>query len=269
MRPTQFLLWLSIGWLALAVAAVIVPTLFWVWGGAGVLLVVVAGADFVLGRRAPSMVVARKTAGTWALGVWQGVTVSLTNRDVRTLSVTVFDHYPPQADLEPADSATPGALTPLPKPVRVSPGQVAQVRYRARATERGDVAFGQVALRVLSPFALWDKHVLAGEPERVRVYPNFAALTKFALMAVDNRLSQIGVLQRRRRGEGLDFHQLREYREGDSPRQIDWKASSRMVKLVSREYRDERDQHIMFLVDCGRRMAAREPAPDAASQPVR
>ncbi len=61
----------------------------------------------------------------------------------------------------------------------------------------------------------------------MRVYPNFAALTRFAVFAVDNRLSQIGVLQRRRRGEGLDFQQLREYREGDVERQIDWKATAR------------------------------------------
>jgi uncharacterized protein (DUF58 family) len=75
-------------------------------------------------------------------------------------------------------------------------------------------------------------------------------------MATDNRLSQIGVLLRRRRGEGMDFHQLREYREGDSQRQVDWNATSRMRKLISREYRDERDQHIVFLIDCGRRMSA-------------
>ena len=88
------------------------------------------------------------------------------------------------------------------------------------------------------------------------MFPNFAAISGYALLATDNRLSQIGVLQRRRRGEGMDFHQLREYREGDSQRQVDWNATSRMRKLISREYRDERDQHIVFLIDCGRRMSA-------------
>ena len=97
-----------------------------------------------------------------------------------------------------------------------------------------------------------------GEPSVLRVYPNFAALSGYALFATDNRLSQIGVLQRRRRGEGLDFDQLREYREGDSQRKIDWKASQRMHKLISREYQDERDQQVVFLVDCGRRMRAKD-----------
>ena len=66
------------------------------------------------------------------------------------------------------------------------------------------------------------------------------------------------MLQRRRRGEGLEFHQLREYREGDSQRQIDWKATSRSGQLISREYQDERDQQIMLLIDCGRRMRAQD-----------
>jgi len=101
---------------------------------------------------------------------------------------------------------------------------------------------------------------LAGEAQTVRVYPDFSRLTGFALMATDHHLSQLGVLQRRRRGEGMDFHQLREYREGDPPRQIDWKASARMRKLISREYQDERDQQIVLLLDCGRRMSARDDA---------
>jgi uncharacterized protein (DUF58 family) len=92
------------------------------------------------------------------------------------------------------------------------------------------------------------------------VFPNFAAVASYALLAIDNRLSQIGILQRRRRGEGLEFHQLREYRRGDSLRQVDWKATARSGKLISREYQDERDQQIFFLIDCGRRMNAQDDA---------
>jgi uncharacterized protein (DUF58 family) len=56
----------------------------------------------------------------------------------------------------------------------------------------------------------------------------------------------------------LDFHQLREYRDGDSLRQIDWKATTRQGKLISREYQDERDQRVVFLLDCSRRMRAQD-----------
>ena len=41
-------------------------------------------------------------------------------------------------------------------------------------------------------------------------------------------------------------------------RQIDWKATSRIRKLISREYQDQRDQQVFFLIDCGRRMTAKD-----------
>jgi uncharacterized protein (DUF58 family) len=90
------------------------------------------------------------------------------------------------------------------------------------------------------------------------VYPNFRALARYTLLATDNRLSQIGVLQVRRRGEGTEFHQLREYRQGDPQRAIDWKATARTARLIAREYEEERDQRVLLVVDCGRRMAAKD-----------
>jgi uncharacterized protein (DUF58 family) len=92
----------------------------------------------------------------------------------------------------------------------------------------------------------------------VKVYPNFAAVKKYAQLATTNRLSQLGIHRKRRRGEGMEFHQLREYRDGDSLRQIDWKATARLRRLISREYQDERDQQVVILLDGGRRMRARD-----------
>src|SRR3546814_1609095 len=53
---------------------------------------------------------------------------------------------------------------------------------------------------------------------------------------------------------------MREYRIGDSLRQIDWKATARALKLISREYQDEKNQQLIVVLDTGRRMMAREPA---------
>jgi uncharacterized protein (DUF58 family) len=113
-------------------------------------------------------------------------------------------------------------------------------------------------VRAASPFRLWQLTSRVGSAQTLRCYPDFAELADYALFATENRLSRIGVLRQRRRGEGLEFHQLREYREGDALRQIDWKATSRRGRLIAREYEDERDQQIVFLIDCGRRMIARD-----------
>ena len=146
----------------------------------------------------------------------------------------------------------------MPAPFRVGPGQWTKLSYRVLPDQRGVHHFGAAELRLISPLGFWLTRHAVGEGQAVQVYPDFAKITQYALFAIDNRLSQIGLLRRRRRGEGLDFHQLREYRSDDSPRQIDWKATSRMGKLIARDYQDERDQQIVFLLDCGQRMRARD-----------
>jgi uncharacterized protein (DUF58 family) len=197
--------------------------------------------DMPLGRRV--------VPGSLPVGVGYEVSVRLANSAGRPLRLAVHDHYPAGAQAEGQ-----------PQHITIPAGSWGEMRYRLRPVLRGELLFGQIEVRIDSPLGLWQKSHFAGEGQTVRVYPNFAELTHFAVLATDNRLSQIGLLQRRRRGEGLDFHQLREYREGDSPRQIDWKASSRMPKLISREYQDERDQQIVLMLDCGRRMGAKDNA---------
>jgi uncharacterized protein (DUF58 family) len=134
----------------------------------------------------------------------------------------------------------------------------AQCTYRLRSARRGKFDFTGVALRLRSAFGLLERQAHIEVKQSVQVYPDFGALTGYALLATDHRLSQLGVLQRRRRGEGMEFHQLREYRIGDSLRRIDWEATSRMNRLISREYQAERDQVIVLLLDCSRRMATRD-----------
>jgi uncharacterized protein (DUF58 family) len=191
--------------------------------------------------------VRRGVPGSAPLGVWIEIRLRLDNLDRIRVSCELFDHYPAAC-----------AVEGQPKRLTVAPRGWVELAYRLRAESRGDLHFGTVDVKVDSPLALWQRKMRCGSPAVLRVYPNFAALSHYALFATDNRLSQMGVLQRRRRGEGLDFDQLREYHEGDAQRKIDWKASQRFARLISRDYQDERDQQVVFLVDCGRRMRAKD-----------
>jgi uncharacterized protein (DUF58 family) len=159
----------------------------------------------------------------------------------------VHDHHPASLEVEG-----------LPRFVDLGPGQWNEVRYEVRPIARGAAKFGPAEARVASPLGLWQVTRRAGEETPVRVYPNFQALARYTLLATDHRLSQIGVLQIRRRGEGTEFHQLREYRQGDPQRAVDWKATARTARLVSREYEEEKDQRVLLVIDCGRRMASKD-----------
>ncbi len=132
------------------------------------------------------------------------------------------------------------------------------VEYRLHPDRRGHARFEGCAARLHSPWRLWTQLHSLSLTSDVRVYPDFARVSHLALVGTDRASRVIGAHQHRRRGEGTEFHQLREYRTGDSLRQIDWKATRRAQKLISRDYQDERNQHVVLLVDTGRRMLAHD-----------
>ncbi len=88
----------------------------------------------------------------------------------------------------------------------------------------------------------------------VKVYPNLAHTTQFDLMARRGRLQQLGVRKTRLQGVGRDFESLRDYLPDDEMRRIDWKATARRGKLVSRQYEVEKSQAVIIVLDVGRTM---------------
>jgi uncharacterized protein (DUF58 family) len=56
------------------------------------------------------------------------------------------------------------------------------------------------------------------------------------------------------RGEGSEFEALKEFQTGMDPRAIDWKQSARHLHLLAKEFRTERNHHIVLAIDGGRAM---------------
>jgi uncharacterized protein (DUF58 family) len=215
----------------------------------GLLLALLALAviDALRLRRLPSPHIKRQMPGSLALGRWAEVQLDIAHDFADTLQISLFDHVPDGL-----------AFEHLPWAVELQPGHSSQIRYRLRPAKRGHLRFEHCEVNMPSPLGLWSGKRLLSVSDETRVYPDFARLYGGELLAVDNWLSQLGVRQRQRRGQGLEFHQLREFREGDSLRQIDWKATARQRTPIAREYQDERDQQIIFLLDCGRRMRSQD-----------
>lgn len=198
-------------------------------------------------RQLAGITVRREVTHSLAVNSWRDVVLQISHRFTRPLTIELFDFYPSDAESKF-----------LPQQVSLHPGQHCELHYRFCPLKRGPAEFGQTQFLIPSPLGLWSFSRLCGEPSQVRVYPDFAAVAHYQLLATDNRTSQLGIKRKPRRGEGLEFHQLRDYRQGDSLRQIDWKASVRRQKLISKEYQDERDQQLFFMLDCGRRMRAQD-----------
>jgi len=198
-------------------------------------------------KRLPSPRLKRQMPGSLALGRWGDVQLEVEHDFAQSLNVQIFDYAPDGLSFEH-----------LPQSLELQPGQRSLISYRLRPLRRGHFAFEHCEINLPSPLGLWSDKRLLNVEDTTRVYPDFARLYGGQLLAVDNWLSQLGVRQRQRRGLGLEFHQLREFREGDSLRQIDWKATARQRTPIAREYQDERDQQIIFMLDCGRRMRSQD-----------
>ncbi|WP_353741516.1 DUF58 domain-containing protein [Pseudomonas fluorescens] len=210
-------------------------------------LLVLAILDAIRLKRLPSPRLKRQLPGSLALGRWSEVQLTVEHDFAQPLNVQVFDHVPPGLSFEN-----------LPLTVELQPGRHSLAGYRLRPLKRGHFSFKHCEIDLPSPLGLWSDRRLLDLPDTTRVYPDFARLYGGQLLAVDNWLSQLGVRQKQRRGLGLEFHQLREFREGDSLRQIDWKATARQRTPIAREYQDERDQQIIFMLDCGRHMRSQD-----------
>lgn len=245
MRPTSLLLKLLLSWLVLGVVASVWErgaVLWQVWGG-GLLLAAVADAC-TLPRRG-RITGQRALPGRFALGVGAEVTLTVTHSVRRTLRLEVFDGIPTAAVAEG-----------LPHAVSIPRGEYAALSYEARFVRRGEHAFTPAHVLVHSALGLWRRlHFIAGESV-TRAYPNYEPVVRFALLAMANRVEQMGIVKRRQMGGSLDFHQLRDYQDGDVLSRIDWKATSRRSTLVSRDYEETRNQTILLVPDCGRRMRA-------------
>jgi uncharacterized protein (DUF58 family) len=234
-------------WTLVGVGAAFLPPFAFLWGAGGLLLFALALTDLVALRRTAIPAAEREVPAALPLGDWSRVRMRLHNPSRLAIRLELFDHHPFAAETE-------GMPRELVAPAR---GWV-ELEYRLRPTARGDQRFGPPELRLASPARLWQRRVRSGSENRVRVLPNFRMVSRYALLALDDRLGQMGIKIARRRGEGLEFRELREYRPGDSLRRVDWKASARRQQLVSREYEDEKNQQVVFLVDCGRRMRAKD-----------
>lgn len=250
-RPAPGLVWSVIAWaaLGLAVSIGIAPARDWLIAFA--VLAVFALLDLWLLLRAPTPEVARALPEAWPIGVERDVELRIEHYG-RRQRVTVHDLFPGDWDLH--ETGAPD----MPRTITLAADSVATLSYRLRPRVRGNFRFQGVQLRLHSPLWLWRQSRITGVPQSVRVFPNFAPLAGFALFSAEQASRLVGAHIKRRRGEGTDFHQMREYRVGDSMRQIDWKATARARKLISREYQDEKNQQLLMVIDTGRRMLAHE-----------
>jgi len=128
------------------------------------------------------------------------------------------------------------------------------LNYLLRPTRRGEYEFGWLRVYVQSPLKLVSRRFNFEQAEILPVYPSFLQMRKYELMAISNRLNEIGIKKIRRLGHSMEFEQIKNYVAGDDYRTLNWKATARQGNLMVNSYTDEKSQHLYCVIDKSRAM---------------
>jgi uncharacterized protein (DUF58 family) len=152
--------------------------------------------------------------------------------------------------LVPADRGAAGpTIAPRVFFPRVAARDRARMRWQGDSPGRGRYGFRDLDLGTRAPFGLVERRVTIPLPDEILVYPRIGQLTRrwFKLQ----RQSSENLMGKRhdRSAQQEEYHGLRDYRSGDSPRWIHWRTSARRGELMVKEFEQENEQDLAILID--------------------
>jgi uncharacterized protein (DUF58 family) len=150
---------------------------------------------------------------------------------------------------------------PAPGELSVAPS-IADGRLEASLTgeRRGRFILPPVAVRRVGPLHLGGWVHQSSEARDVVVYPDLVTARHLVILVRQGRAAVTGRRARGPLGLGTEFEAVREYQPDDDIRQVNWRATARLGRAMSNQYRVEQDRDVICLLDRGRLMAA--PAGD-------
>ena len=138
------------------------------------------------------------------------------------------------------------------EPLQIRAGERAAIERRVVAKRLGSCGWPALRTRIAGPLGLawWPRQVAC--PAAVRVLPDL-----FRHVREVKGVTAMGSWASIDAGAGAEVLRLRDYRAGDPPRVIDWKATVRADRLISREFSQEDGLQIVIAIDAGRSSALR------------
>jgi uncharacterized protein (DUF58 family) len=169
------------------------------------------------------------------LGRQEALALEIENRTRRHVAVRFAPAWP---DALAGDSRA--------RTLHLAPQATGAAALAARAIALGMHAWPPLPARVRGPLRLaWWSRRLAPEgaanvlPDTLGPHSNVAG-------------SSEGATAQTTLGGGLELHHLRDYQPGDPRHTIDWKASARATRLITRVFSEDQHLEVMVLVDAGR-----------------
>ena len=185
----------------------------------------------------------RKTPVRFSNGDENEIYVDIENHYGFNINVSLIDEIPHQFQIRDFKIK-----------LKLIPGESKTISYALRPVIRGEYNFGSLNLFVSSPISLIRRKFVYDGDKTIPVYPSFVQMHKYELLAISNRLTEIGIKKIRKIGRSTEFDQIRNYVNGDDYRIINWKATARKSELMVNHYVDEKSQQVYSVIDMGRIM---------------
>jgi uncharacterized protein (DUF58 family) len=159
----------------------------------------------------------------------------------RTLAIEVAPSAPEFFDIESSVES-----------LQLTAAERAAIERRVVPKRLGPSEWPPLRTRCAGPLGLawWPRQVAC--PAAVRVLPDL-----FRHAGEVKGVSAFGSQASIDGGAGAEVLRLRDYRAGDPPRVIDWKATVRADRLISREFSQDDGLQIVIAIDAGRSSALR------------
>ena len=154
-------------------------------------------------------------------------------------------------EMIPVDRSISGGSALYPRGFfpRVAGRSRARMRWEGIAPRRGKYRFRPFDLVTRSPFGLLERRVSGGEPTTMTVYPTIGQLTR-RWQHVHREANETRRGARHDRSiQQQEYHGLRDYRPGDSPRWIHWRTSARVGQLMVKEFEQQHEHDLAILID--------------------
>jgi uncharacterized protein (DUF58 family) len=142
--------------------------------------------------------------------------------------------------VELADGRNPVAL-------RLAAGERRELEFTLRAARWGGHVLGPAYARARDPLGLLVWETAAATRPELRAYPREEVLRRI----VQPRETQLfsGNEVSRRKGEGIEFADIRLWAAGDPLKRVNWRASARRGELWVNESHPERNTDVILFVD--------------------
>jgi uncharacterized protein (DUF58 family) len=208
-----------------------------------VFLVLISVDTFMLYRYQKGIVGRRDTAEKFSNGDENPIYIHLENHYPFFLAIRVIDELPVQFQIRNHDIRT-----------SLQNNTAKTITYQLRPVKRGEYSFGALSVFASTIFGFASRRYIFDQDKMVPVYPSYLQMRQFELMAISNRLTELGIKKIRKIGQNREFEQVKEYVSGDDIRTVNWKATARRNNLMVNHYQDEKSQAVYSVIDKGRVM---------------